>query len=167
MLNDGKPEDAEVVLRGFPTTDGAPNIPQLLFETEESKRKKRKRSATEIESDGCSLMQEMKNNYVGGQVLRFDVPNVFPEGEVRLVDYEEYLKQCRDSFKAIDNCVVKNAFFCGKRLSRAFDKFQEEKAKRRVSGSFDDWVNLRCQIDKRVRDNLEYFTSFSHLTKKC
>lgn len=127
LLNDNKPKDAKVILHSFPTTEGAPNVPQLLFETEETKRKRRKCSAVEVESDGLSLVREMENNYIRGQMLHFDVPNVFPEGEVSLIDYEKHLKQCHDSFKTIDNYVVKNAFLYGKWLSEAFDKFQEEK----------------------------------------
>jgi len=91
LLNDNKPEDAKVILCNFPTTEGAPNVPQLLFETEETKRKKRKRSAAEVATDGWLLVREMKTNYVRGQMLHFDVPNAFPEGEVTLVDYEKYL----------------------------------------------------------------------------
>lgn len=52
LLNDDKPEDAQVILRSFPTTEGAPNVPQLLFKTEETKPKGRKRSGAEVESDG-------------------------------------------------------------------------------------------------------------------
>ena len=61
LLNDNKPEDAKVVLLSFPKTEKAPNVPQLLFETEETKRKKIKRSVAKVESDGWSLVREMKN----------------------------------------------------------------------------------------------------------
>ena len=167
LLND-KPEDAKVILRSFPTTEGAPNIPQLLFETEETKRKKRKPSAAEVESDGLSLVREMKDNFIRGRMLHFDVPNVFPEGEVSLIDYEKHLKQCHDSFRTIDNYVVKNAFLYGKWLSQAFNKFQEEKAKQRVSGNFDDWVNSRCKVKQtRARQLRKFYKQLSPYKKVC
>ena len=168
LLNDNKPEDAKVVLRSFPKTEKAPNGPQLLFETEETKRKKIKRSAAKVECDGWSLVREMKDNYISGQMLHFDVPNVFPEGEVSLIDYEKHLKQCYDSFKTIDNYVVKNAFLYGKWLSQAFNKFQEEKAKQLVSGNFDDWVNSRCKVKQtRARQLRKFYKQLSPYKKNC
>lgn len=168
LLNDGKPEDAKIVLRNFPTTEGAPNIPQLLFETQEVKRKKKICSAASIEYDGRSLLREMENNYIRGKIIHFHVPSVFPEGEVSLVDYEMHLKHCQKSFKTIDNYVVKNAFLYGKWLSQAFDKFQEEKVKRRVSGSFDDWVNSRCEVKQtRARQLRKFYKQFSPYKKVC
>ena len=101
LLNDNKPEDAKVILRSFPTTEGAPNVPQLLFETEETRRKKRKRSAAEVECDGFSLALEMK-------------------------------------------------------------------AKRRVSGNFDDWVNSRCKVKQtRARQLRKFYKQLSPYKKVC
>ena len=168
LLNDNKPEEAKVILHSFPTTEGAPNVPQLLFETEELKRKKRERSAAEVESDGWALICEMKDNYIRGQVLHFDVPNVFAEGEVSLIDYEKHLKQCHDSFKTVDNYVVKNAFLYGKWLSQAFNKFQEEKKGRWVCGSFDDWVNSWCKVKQtRARQLRKFYKQLSPYKKVC
>ena len=41
----------------------------------------------------------MKNNYIAGNRVHIDVPNVFPEGQVSLVEYEHYIKRCDDCFK--------------------------------------------------------------------
>ena len=108
----------------------------------------------------------MKNNYITGNRVHIDVPNVFPEGQVSLVEYEHYIKRCDDCFKTIENYVIQNAFMYGAWLTRAFEKFQEEKIMKRVSGNFDEWVDLRCKVKKTRLDNLECFTSFFTLIKK-
>ena len=51
-------------------------------------------------------------------------------------------------------------------LSRAFEKFQEEKSMKRVSGSFDDWVDLRCKVKKtRARQLRMFYEPFSPYKK--
>ena len=48
-------------------------------------------------------------------------------------------------------------------LSQAFDKFQEEKAKQRVSGNFDDWVNSRCKVKQtRARQLRKFYKQLSN-----
>ena len=149
LLNDNKPEEAKAVLKDWPGTVGSPMLPQLLLETpDEPKRKKR--SAASIESDATSLLHQMKENYIRGERLYINVPNVVPKGEVSLVEYEKYIKYCDSCFKTVENYVIQNAFLYGMWLSRAFEKFHEEKRMKRVSGSFDDWIDSRCRV-KRTR----------------
>ena len=156
LLNDKNPEEAKAVLQDWPDTCGAPNIPQLLCETPvEPKRKKR--SAVSIECDAVSLIHQMKENYITGNRVHFDVPNVLPEGQVSLAEYQHYIKRCDDCFKTVENYVIQNAFMYGAWLSRAFEKFQEEKSMKRVSGSFDDWVDLRCKVKKTRARQLRMF----------
>ena len=46
-------------------------------------------------------------------------------------------------------------------LGQAFEKFQEEKSMKRVSGSFDDWVDSRCKVKKtRARQLRMFFKLF-------
>ena len=45
-----------------------------------------------IGCDAISLIHQMKENYITGERLHFDVPNVVPEGEVSLMEYENYIK---------------------------------------------------------------------------
>lgn len=165
LLNDKKPEEAKAVLLDWPDTLGAPNIPQLLCETPvEPKRKKR--SAPSIKWDAVPLIQDMKDNYIKGDIIHFDVPNVLPEGQVSLAEYEHYIKRCEDSFKTIDNYVIQNAFVYGMWLSQAFDIFQGEKKMNRVSGSFDDWVNSRCKVKQtRARQLRKFYKLFSPYKK--
>ena len=107
LLNDKKPEEAKAILQDWPDTCGAPYIPQLLCETPvEPKRKKR--SALSIECDAVSLIHQMKENYITGNRVHFDVPNVLPEGQVSLLEYEHYIKRCDDCFKNIENYVIEN-----------------------------------------------------------
>ena len=80
-----------------------------------------------IKCDAVTLIEEMKDNYARGDRVLIDVPNAFPEGDVSLTYYEDLIKQCKNSFKVIDNYVIQNAFVYGMWLSRAFDKFQEER----------------------------------------
>ena len=90
LLNYIKPEEAKAVLQDWPGTFGSPDLAQLLLETpDEPKRKKR--SAASIECDAVSLLRQMKENYIRGERLHIDVPNVVPEGEVSLVEYENYI----------------------------------------------------------------------------
>ena len=118
-----------------------------------------------IECDAVSLIEEMKDNYIRGDRVLVDVPNAFPEGEVSLTYYEEDLiKQCKNSFKTIDNYVIQNAFVYGMWLSRTFDKFKEEKRLNRVSGGFDDWVNSRCEVKQtQVRRLRKFYKLFLHI----
>ena len=67
----------------------------------------------------------MKENYIGGERLPFDFPNVVPEREVSLIEYENYIKHCNYCFKTVENFVIQNAFVYGRWLSRAFEKFHE------------------------------------------
>ena len=165
LLDDGKPDEAKAALENWPGTFGAPNIPQLLFETpDEPKRKKP--STLSNEYDVLSLIQDMKNNYITGNRVHIDVPNVFPEGQVSLVEYEHYIKRCDDCFKTIENYVIQNAFMYGAWLSRAFEKFQEEKSMRRISGNFDEWVDLRCKVKKTRARQLRMFYKLFHPYKK-
>lgn len=93
--------------------------------------------------------------------MHIDVPNTFPEGEVSLAMYEDCVRHCENSFKTIENYVVQNAFVYGMWLNQAFEKFQEEKCMKRVSGNFDDWVNLRCRVKKtRARQLRKFYKLF-------
>ena len=80
------------------------NLPQLLLETP-NEPKRKKRSPLTIKCDAYSLIQQMKENYIRGERLHFDVPNVLPEGEVSLAEYEDYIKCCDDCFKTVENYV--------------------------------------------------------------
>ena len=91
LINDEKPDQAKVALQDWPNIFGAPKIPQLLFETpDEPKRKKR--SAASIECDAVSLIQDMKDNYIRGERLHINVLNVLPEGDMSLAEYETRIK---------------------------------------------------------------------------
>ena len=140
LLDDEKPDKAKAFLRDWPSTIGAPKIPQLLSKIP-AEPKRKKYSAALIECHAVSLIKEMEDNYIRGDRVLIDVPNVCPEGEVSLTYYEDLIKQSKNSFKTINNYVIQNAFMYGMCLSRAFDRFQEEKRLNRVSSSFDDWVN--------------------------
>ena len=165
LLNDNKVEEAKATLEDWPDSFGSPDLPQLLLETlNEPKRKKR--SPLTIESDAVSLIHQMKENYIRGKRLHFDVPNLVPEGEVSLVEYENYIKHCDECFKTVENYVIQNAFVYGMWLSRAFEKFQEEKSMKRVSGNFDDWVDSRCRVKKtRARQLRMFYKLFSPYKK--
>ena len=91
LLNDRKPEEAKAVLQDWPTTIGAPRIPQLLFEIP-AELKRKKHSVASIECDAVSLIKEIEENYVRGDRVLIDVPNVFPEGDVPLAHYEGLIK---------------------------------------------------------------------------
>jgi len=102
LLNDNKPEEAKAVLQDWPDTLGSPDLPQLLLETpDEPKRKKR--SAASIECDVVMLIKQMKDNYIRGERVHFDVPNVLPEGEMSLVEYETRIQECENCFKTVEN----------------------------------------------------------------
>lgn len=165
LLNDKKPDETKAALQDWPAILASPNVPQLLFEeSPESKRKKR--SAVELECDGAELVYQMKENYIRGEIVHCDVPPVLSEGEVSLTEYEKYIKQCDDCFKTVDNYVVQNAFAYGAWLSKAFDKFQEEKRMGRVSGNFDSWVNSRCKVSsRRARQLRKFYKLFSPYKK--
>ena len=159
LLNDGKPEEPKAILQDWPSTMGSPNIPQLLFEGEPGRKRKKRTNNLSIESDGAMLVMEMKGSYISGERVHFDVPNVLPEGDVSLAEYETHIQECDNCFKTVENYVVQNAFVYGAWLSQAFDKFQEEKPAKLVSGNFDDWVDLRCKVKSQERDNVGCFTS--------
>ena len=62
----------------------------------------------------------------------------------------------------VENYVIQNAFAYGMWLSRAFETFQEEKSMKRVSGSFDDWVDARCKVKKtRARPFRTFYKLFN------
>ena len=122
LLNDDKVEEAKATLEDWPDSFGSPDLPQLLLETL-NEQKRKKRSPLTIESDAVSLIHQMKENYIRGKRLHFDVPNLVPEGEVSLVEYENYIKHCDECFKTVENYVIQNAFVYGMWLSRAFVKF--------------------------------------------
>lgn len=48
----------------------------------------------------------MKENYIRGKRLYFDVLNLVLEGEVLLVEYENYIKYCDECFKIVENYVI-------------------------------------------------------------
>ena len=52
-----------------------------------------------------------------------------------LAEYETRIQECENCFKTVENYVVQNAFVYGAWLSQAFDKFQEEKRVKLVSGN--------------------------------
>ena len=102
LINDENPDEAKAALEDWPDTFGAPNIPQLLFETDvEPKRKKR--SVAERECDGVVLIKEMVDNYINGERVYFDVPNVLPESDISLAEYETRIKECENCFKTVEN----------------------------------------------------------------
>ena len=108
----------------------------------------------------------MKDNYIIGERLHFDVPSVLPKDDVSLAEYETRIQECENCFKTIENYVIQNAFIYGAWLSRAFKKFQEDKLMKRVSGSFDDWVNSKCKVKKTRARQLRMFYKLFHLYKK-
>ena len=166
LLNDNKPEEAKVILRSFPNTEGAPNVPQLLFETEELKRKKRERSAVEVECDGVMLIKEMEDNYISDEMVHFDVPNALPQGDVSLAEYEAHIKECENCFKTVENYVIQNAFAYGAWLSKAFNKFQNDKKYGLISVNFDDWIDQRCKVKlRRARQLRKFYKLFSPYKK--
>ena len=69
----------------------------------------------------------MKDNYIRGKRLHFDVPNVLPEGQVSLAEYENHIKRCDDCFKTVKNYVIQNAFAYGMWLSQAFKRFKRRR----------------------------------------
>ena len=62
-LDDEKSDEAKAFLRDWPSTIGAPKIPQLLSEIP-AEPKRKKRSAALIECDAVSLIKEMEDNYI-------------------------------------------------------------------------------------------------------
>ena len=159
-LDNKKPDGAKAFLRDWPSTTGAPKIPQLLFESP-AEPKRKKHSEASIKSDAVSLIEEMRDNYIRGERVLVGIPNVFPEGEVSLTYYEDLIKQCKNSFQMIHSYVIQNAFVYGMWFRRAFDKFQEEKRLNHVSGSFDDWVNSRCNVKQTRARQLRKFYKLS------
>ena len=146
-LNDGKPEEAKTFLEDWSNTCGQPMVPQLIFETA-GEPKRKKPSAISMEDDAVLLIQDMKDNYIIGERFHFDVPSVLPKDDVSLAEYETHIQECENCFKTIENYVIQNALIYGAWLSRAFEKFQEDKRMKRVSSSFDDWVNSKCKVKK-------------------
>ena len=92
------------------------------------------------------LSRKWNKNYIRGDRILVDDPNVFPEGEVSLAHYEDLIKWCENSLKTIDNYVIKNAFVYGMWLSHVSDRFQEEKRMNGVSSSFNDWDYSQCKV---------------------
>ena len=103
LLNDGKPEKAKAALSDWPDTTGSPNVPQLLFE-EPLERKQTKQPTYSIECEGVMLIKEMEDNYI---------PNVLPEGDMSLAEYETHIKECENCLKTVENYAIQNAFACG------------------------------------------------------
>lgn len=165
LLNDGKPKEAKAVLCDWPDTFGSPSVPQLLFQTSpEPKRKKL--STTERECDAVSLIKQMQDNYIRGERVHFDVPNVLPEGDVSLAEYETRIKECENCFKTVENYVIQNAFAYGAWLSKAFNKFQNDKKHGLISGNFDDWIDQRCKVKpRRARQVRKFYKLFSPYKK--
>ena len=164
LVNDKKSNEAKVALQDWPDTVRSPRLLQLLFETpDEPKRKKR--SAALIECDAVSLIKEMDDNYTRGKKVVFDVPNVL-EDDISLAYYETRIQECENCFKSVENYVIQNAFMYGAWLCKAFEKFQEEKNMKRVSGNFDDWVDLRCKVKKTRARQLRLFYKLFHPYKK-
>lgn len=86
LLNDWKPEGVKAVLCDWPDTTGSLNVLQLLFKAPLEK-KRNKQSTYSIECDGVLLINEMKKNYIRGERVHLDVPNVLPEGGMSLTEY--------------------------------------------------------------------------------
>ena len=124
-----RPNKAKAVLEDWLDTLGGPDLPQLLLETL-NQPKGKKRSTYSSECDGSMLIKEMKDNYISGELERvyFDVPNVLPEGDVSLAEYETRIKECENCLKTVDNC---------------HSKYLHDKKRGLISGNFDDWVNIR------------------------
>ena len=161
LINDGKPDEAKAALEAWPETFGAPNIPQLLVETNlELKRKKR---SVDEHEDGAALIKEMVDNY---ERIHFDVPNALPEGNISLAEYETRIKECESCFKTVENYVIQNAFMYGAWLSEAYDKFQNDKKRGLISGNFDDWIIQRCKVKpRRARQLRKFYKLFSPYKK--
>ena len=165
LLNDGKPEEAKAVLCDWSDTFGSPSVPQLLVE-EPLERKRKKQSTYSIECDGVMLIKEMEDNYISGERVHFDVPNVLPEGDVSLAEYETRIKECENCFKTVENYVIQNAFAYGAWLSKAFNKFQNDKKHGLISGNFDDWIDQRCKVKpRRARQLRKFYKLFSPYKK--
>ena len=165
LINDGKPDEAKAALEDWPDTFGSPSVPQLFVE-EPPEKKQKKQSKYSIECDGVMLIKEMEDNFIRGECVHFDVPNIQPEGDVSLAEYETHIKQCENCFKTIENYVIQNAFVYGMWPSRAFDRFQEEKRMNRVSGNFDDWIYQRCKVKaRRARQLRKFYKLFSPYKK--
>ena len=164
-LNDGKPEEAKTVLEDWPDTTGSPNVSQLLVE-EPPERKRKKQTTNSIECDGVMLIKEMEDNYISGEMVHFDVPNVLPESDVSLAEYETRIKECENCFKTVENYVIQNAFAYGAWLSKAFNKFQNDKKHGLISGNFDDWIDQRCKVKpRRARQLRKFYKLFSPYKK--
>lgn len=165
LINDGKPDEAKAVLEDWPDTTGSPHVPQLFVE-EPPEKKRKKQSEYSIECAGLMLIKEMEDNFIRGESVHFDVPNILPEGDVSLVEYETRIKQCENCFKTIENYVIQNAFVYGAWLSKAFDKFQNDKRCGLISGNFDDWINQRCEVKpRRARQLRKFYKLFSPYKK--
>lgn len=124
LLHDNKPEEAKAILQDWPDTLGLPRLPQLLLETpDEPKRKKR--SAALIECDAVTLINEMEDNYIRGDRIITDVLNVFPKGEVSLVEYENHIICCDKLLKLLKTMLFKmhSCMICGSvERSRSFER---------------------------------------------
>lgn len=165
LINDGKPDEAKAALEDWPDSIGSPNVPQLFVE-EPPEKKRKKQSKYSIECDGMMLIKEMEDNFIRGERVLFDVPNILPEGDVSLAEYETRIKQCENCFKTIENYVIQNAFVYGAWLSKAFDKFQNDKRCGLISGNFDGWINQRCKVKpRRARQLRKFYKLFSPYKK--
>ena len=165
LLNDNKPEEAKAALSDWPDTTGSPNVPQLLFE-EPLERKRKKQSTCSIEYEGVMLIKEMADNLIRGERVYFDVPCVLPESDVSLAECEIRIQECENCFKTVENYVIQNAFAYGAWLSKAFDKFQNDKKRGLISGNFDDWINQRCKVKpRRARQLRKFYKLFSPYKK--
>lgn len=160
LLNENKIEEAKNNLEDWPRTLGAPRLPQILTEESTGSKRKKPCKATS-EFDAAQLVHEMKENYVRGEMVVFAVTNERLDAEASLPKYEELIRRCDNALKTIENYVIQNAFTYGMWLSKAFDKFQEEKSMGRVVGSFDDWVNSKCNVKQtRARQLRKFYKLF-------
>lgn len=118
------------------------------------------------ECDGVMLIKEMEDNYISGERVHFNVPNVLTEGDVSLAEYETRIKKCENCFKTVENYVIQNAFAYGAWLSKAFNKFQNDKKHGLISGNFDNWIDQRCKVKpRRARQLRKFYKLFSPYKK--
>lgn len=108
----------------------------------------------------------MEDNFIKGERLHLDVPNVLTDVDVSFAEYKTHISKCKNCSKTVENYVIQNDFVYGAQLNKAFDKFQIDKKSGLISGNFDDWINQRFKVKPRqAQQRRKFYKLFSRYKK--
>ena len=138
-------------------------IPHVLHIITQPKIPKEKKSN---ERSAETLIKQMYQEYQQTDLAQgLSQLTILPPSEMELTDILQEITKITGHYSNIKKCSIRNAYLIGTWLEAAFTKFDATEANR-LSGNFEDWLNVNTNVKKSKANDLRNFAKLGKTIPK-